>query len=276
MKYKLWFLRILMGTGIVLVIAQEGILWAESGAPAFHPKALMVLLSLLTALAATFYSKLNSPGRARLQGLRQSESALFREESGRTRRLFYRGLRAWLARDWTAAGHHLTLAAQRAQSPRAQGRILYYLGRCAMEAQRPDQAVQCLERSTRLNPSQEDAWALLAAVCFSTRQGGAGPRRLRDRPELLPRQRPAPRQPGGGSGPARRSAAGIAPLYRRRALPTHQPHLRHESGPDLGRPGVGATGGDSLCPGRHPGLFRSQGRPAAHGSAVGAGQALPR
>lgn len=78
MKYKLWFLRILMGTGIVLVIAQEGILWAESGAPAFHPKALVVLLSLLTALAATFYSKLNSPGRARLQGLRQSESALFR------------------------------------------------------------------------------------------------------------------------------------------------------------------------------------------------------
>lgn len=99
MKYKLWFLRILMGTGIVLVIAQEGILWAESGAPAFHPKALVVLLSLLTALAATFYSKLNSPGRARLQELRQSESALFREESGRIRRLFYRGLRAWLARD---------------------------------------------------------------------------------------------------------------------------------------------------------------------------------
>lgn len=98
MKYKLWFLRILMGTGIVLVIAQEGILWAESGAPAFHPKALVVLLSLLTALAATFYSKLNSPGRARLQGLWQSESALFREESGRIRRLFYRGLRAWLAR----------------------------------------------------------------------------------------------------------------------------------------------------------------------------------
>ena len=72
MKYKLWFLRILFGTGIVLMIAQEGILWAESGAPAFHPKALVVLLSLLTALAATFYSKLNSPGRARLQGLWQS------------------------------------------------------------------------------------------------------------------------------------------------------------------------------------------------------------
>ena len=84
-------LRGLACAGLARVAAQELPHWRELGAPEFHPQALMALLTLPPVLAATFYSKLDAPGRDRLRGLWAWESAPFQGESPRIRRLFARG-----------------------------------------------------------------------------------------------------------------------------------------------------------------------------------------
>ncbi len=170
MTKKLLFRRILCSFIIVftLIIIVAAVL--EHREHTFYLKALFPLTAGILGLVSTFYTSIDKPVSDRLTRDFNEITLNYFHDDRRAKKLFYKGYRAWYTDHHETAYYYLKKAQKAAASPEAEARILFLIGRTALEEKKYGRAVEYFHKALELDPSYDMVWSNLATIYFDENQ----------------------------------------------------------------------------------------------------------
>lgn len=172
MNKKILFRRLLFSLiiGLCAVIMVMGAF--EGRDFSFYLKALLPTAAGILGLASTFYTSLDKQKTDQMKHDFQEAASNHFDGCPKAKKLFYKGYRAWYGDHYDAAYHYLKKAVKAAEAGRAKARVLFLIGRIAVEEKKTGRAIEYLKYALEEDPSYDMAWSNLATIYFDSGQPG--------------------------------------------------------------------------------------------------------